>query len=84
MSGLAATVIGLAGSAFILGAYGYNVLATAPRPLAYNLTNLLGAGLLTASLLVHFNLAALLLEIAWMAIALVGIGKALARKETLA
>ena len=56
---------------------GYNVMAAAPRPLAYNITNLIGAGLLTLSLLVHFNLAALILEIAWMGVALFGIAKAL-------
>ena len=81
MSDLAANIVGIIGSALILGAYGYNVLTAAPRPLPYNVINLLGAALLAASLLVHFNLAALMLETAWMAIAIAGIAKALRNRE---
>ncbi len=42
----------------------------------YNGTNLIGALLLTLSLMVHFNLASLLLEIVWIGIALGGLWKA--------
>lgn len=75
-----ATIVGIAGSILIVGAYAYANIANPVRPLPYNLVNLAGAALLTISLMVHFNLAALLLEFVWMAIALYGIGKALRNK----
>ncbi len=74
--------IGIAGSIMIVGAYAYANMAQTVRPLPYNIANLVGALLLALSLLVHFNLAALLLEIVWMGIALYGIVKALRRKES--
>lgn len=81
MGPLTATIIGIMGSILIVAAYGYANVANPVRPLPYNITNLVGAALLTVSLMVHFNLAALLLEFVWMAIALFGIGKALLKKE---
>ena len=72
-----ATIIGIAGSILIVAAYAYANIANPVRPLPYNFINLAGAALLTISLTVHFNLAALLLEFVWMAIAIYGIGKAL-------
>lgn len=76
ISDLAANIVGILGSMLIVAAYAYNVYASSVNPFAYNGANLLGAGLLTASLLVHFNLASLLLEIVWIAIALGGLWKA--------
>ncbi len=76
ISGFAANVIGILGSALIVTAYAYNVYAARVNAIVYNGTNLLGAALLTISLLVHFNLASLLLEFVWMAIALGGLWKA--------
>ena len=76
ISDLSANIIGILGSALIVGAYAYNVYAPSVNGFLYNGTNLLGAALLTISLLVHFNLASLLLEIVWIAIALGGLWKA--------
>ncbi len=76
ISGFTANVIGIIGSILIVAAYAYNVYASSVNAYIYNITNLLGALLLTISLLVHFNLASLLLEFVWMAIALGGIWKA--------
>lgn len=79
---LSANIIGILGSILIVSAYAYNVYASTVNAFIYNGTNLLGALLLTISLLVHFNLASLLLEIVWIAIALGGLWKAYkARKE---
>ncbi|GAB5486763.1 MAG: hypothetical protein Pars2KO_03330 [Parasphingorhabdus sp.] len=75
-----ANVIGILGSALIVSAYAYNVYAKSVDPFIYNGTNLIGAVLLTLSLLVHFNLASLLLEIVWIAIALGGLWKAYQNK----
>lgn len=77
MNPLLADVIGLVGSASIVGAYIYNNMAERVDALLYNLTNLIGAALLCISLTVHFNLASLLLEFVWMGVALWGIGKAM-------
>ncbi|QJB68859.1 CBU_0592 family membrane protein [Parasphingorhabdus halotolerans] len=76
----AANVIGVLGSMLIVFAYAYNVYAKSVDAYVYNGTNLLGAILLTISLLVHFNLASLLLEIVWIAIAIGGLWKAYRQK----
>lgn len=76
-----ANMIGILGSILIVGAYAYNVYARSGDAFIYNGTNLLGALLLTLSLLVHFNLAALLLEIVWIAIAIGGLWKAYQTKR---
>jgi hypothetical protein len=41
--------------------------------LAYSLLNAIGAGLIIASLLVNFNLSALLVEVFWVLISLIGV-----------
>ncbi|GAB5483240.1 hypothetical protein [Sphingorhabdus sp. EL138] len=71
-----ANVIGILGSILIVSAYAYNVYARNVNAFIYNGTNLIGALLLTLSLMVHFNLASLLLEIVWIGIALGGLWKA--------
>lgn len=76
IDGFAANVIGILGSALIVFAYAYNVYAKAVNAFVYNGTNLIGALLLTLSLMVHFNLASLLLEIVWIIIAIGGLVKA--------
>ena len=81
IDGLWANVIGILGSILIVSAYAYNVYAKSVDPFIYNGTNLLGAILLTISLLVHFNLASLLLEIVWISIALGGLWKAYQNKS---
>lgn len=76
IDGFSANVIGILGSTLIVSAYAYNVYARTVNAFVYNGTNLLGALFLTLSLLVHFNLASLLLEIVWIIIAVGGLIKA--------
>ena len=69
-------VIGFVGTACIIAAYAYLTLARSANPFILHGTNLLGAALLTVSLLVHTNWPSLVLEGFWAAIALVGLAKA--------
>lgn len=72
-----ASLVGFAGTACIIGAYAYLTLVKTPNPFLLHGTNLLGAALLTVSLLVHTNWASLVLEGFWAAIALFGLVRAL-------
>lgn len=85
MNPVLADAIGLVGSAVMLGAYAYSNMAKSIHFLTFNLLNLVGSLMLILSLCVHFNLASMLLEIAWTGIALAGLAKALlaggAKKE---
>lgn len=71
-----ASLVGLAGTACIIGAYAYLTLAKATNPFLLHGTNLMGAALLTVSLLVHTNWASLVLEFFWASIALYGLVRA--------
>ena len=71
------TAIGFVGMACIIAAYAYLTWKDEPNPFILHGTNLLGAALLTVSLLVHTNWPSLVLEGFWAAIALVGITKAI-------
>lgn len=71
-----ADLIGFAGTACIIFAYGYATAQARPNPFVQHGVNLLGAALLTVSLLVNLNLASLVLEFFWAAIALWGLAKA--------
>lgn len=73
MSGTAADVVGLCGSALFIAAFLYANVTKAMDKLLFNALNLIGALLLLISLSVHFNLAAVVLEVAWGIIALVGL-----------
>jgi hypothetical protein len=81
LSPFAADVIGFAGSFFIVAAFAYSNLTAQMNALWFNMSNLLGAALLTISLTVNFNLPTMVLEIVWMAIALFGIFKALRTRK---
>ena len=70
------SIIGLFGTACIVGAYAYLTTSEKPNPYVLHGTNLAGAGLLTISLLVHTNWASLVLEGFWAAIAISGLVKA--------
>jgi hypothetical protein len=76
-----ADVAGLPGAALILLAYaGVQANRLDPhRPTAL-VMNLAGAGLVMASLLVRFNLAAFLLEAAWAVVALAGLLRLLLKR----
>ena len=78
-----ANLVGLHGSVLYICAIAYANQAKQLNKLLFNAVNLLGAALLLASLTVHFNLAAFVLEVAWAAIALLGLIKAMiARRKT--
>ncbi|WP_333567672.1 CBU_0592 family membrane protein [Sphingorhabdus sp.] len=79
VSPFAADFIGFAGSFFIVAAFAYSNLTTQMNALWFNVANLLGAALLTISLMVNFNLPTMVLEIVWMGIAVLGIMKALTK-----
>ncbi|NCP18762.1 MAG: permease [Erythrobacter sp.] len=71
------SLVGFVGMACIIGAYAYLTLSKAPNPFILHGTNLLGAALLTVSLLVHTNWPSLVLEGFWAAIAIYGLVKAI-------
>ena len=73
----AADLIGFVGSFFIVAAFAYSNLTAQMNALWFNVSNLVGAALLTVSLTVNYNLPTMVLEVVWMAIALFGIFKAL-------
>jgi hypothetical protein len=70
------SLVGLAGTACIIGAYAYLTLAKATNPFLLHGTNLLGAALLTVSLIYHTNWASLVLEFFWASIAILGLVRA--------
>ena len=61
----------------MIAAYAYSNMTKRVDFVLFNALNLIGAVLLFTSLCVHFNLASMLLEIAWACIALFGLVKAL-------
>lgn len=71
------SIIGFVGTACIIGAYAYLTLAKATNPFILHGTNLIGAALLTVSLVYHTNWASLVLEGFWAAIAIFGLVRAL-------
>ena len=71
-----ASWVGFVGTACIIGAYGYLTIKDVPNPFVLHGTNLMGAALLTVSLLLHTNWPSLVLEGFWAAIAIFGIAKA--------
>jgi hypothetical protein len=77
LSPFAADLIGFAGSFFIVAAFAYSNLTSQMNALWFNVSNLIGAALLTVSLTVNYNLPTMVLEVVWMAIAVFGIFKAL-------
>lgn len=76
MNELAANIAGFIGMACIIFAYAYSTQKQAPDPFVQHGVNLAGAALLTVSLLVNMNLASLVLEFFWAAIAIWGLAKA--------
>ena len=73
----AADIIGLCGSALFIGAFLYANVSPAMNKVWFNVVNLVGAVLLLISLSVNFNLAAFVLEAAWLLIAIYGLVAAL-------
>lgn len=71
-----ANLLGFAGMACIIFAYAYMTAKDRPNPFIQHGVNLLGAALLTVSLLVNMNPPSLVLEGFWAAIAIWGLVKA--------
>ena len=80
MTSLTADIIGICGSALFIGAFIYANTAQVLNKLLFNALNLIGAVLLLISLSVNFNLAAVVLEVAWGIIALVGLIRAVGKQ----
>jgi hypothetical protein len=80
ISSLIGDIIGISGSVLFIGAFLYANIAQTLNKLLFNALNLIGAVLLLISLSVNFNLAAVVLEVAWGIIALIGLIRAL-RKQ---
>ena len=76
-----ANLIGYCGTACIIFAYAYSTGKSQPNPFVQHGVNLLGAALLTVSLLVNLNPPSLVLEGFWAAIAIWGLAKAFRRKS---
>ena len=76
-----ANACGFVGMACIIFAYGYATQARQPNPFVQHGVNLLGAALLTVSLLVNTNPASLVLEFFWAAIAIYGLARAVLKKQ---
>lgn len=73
-----ANIAGFTGTVLILAAYAYQtVQGERTRPALQHGLNLIGALLLVSSLLVHVNVASLVLESVWAVIALFGLWRAL-------
>ncbi len=83
LSPFAADLIGFAGSFFIVAAFAYSNLTTQMNALWFNVSNFVGAALLTVSLMVNYNLPTMVLEVVWMAIAIFGIVKALRSRKNI-
>lgn len=77
------SLIGFVGMACIIGAYFYLTAKEEPNPFVLHGTNLIGAALLTVSLLVHTNWPSLVLEAFWAAIAIWGLWKALKSRKAM-
>ena len=82
MSHLAATIIGLIGSATFIAAFAYANVSKAMDKRLFNAMNLFGAILLLISLSVDFNLASVVLEVAWGIIAAIGLVAAIRGHRT--
>lgn len=75
-------VAGLAGVVLILVAYaGVTMGRLDPQRPPALLLNLVGAGLILASLAVDFNLSAMVMESVWMLIALAGLARLAFRRR---
>ena len=76
MSHTVANIFGFAGMFCVVFAYAYLTGRTDPNPFIQHGVNLLGAALLTVSLLVNMNPASLVLEFVWASVAIWGLVKA--------
>ncbi len=75
-------IIGLIGSVLMAAAFAYSNIAKQPNFVLFNGANLVGALMLIASLTVHFNVAAMAMEVLWAIIAFFGLAKALRQRAS--
>lgn len=73
ISSATADIIGFVGAVTILSGFAYQTLRNAAPDRLSNALNFIGASLLALSLIVNYNLPALMLETAWAGIALFGL-----------
>lgn len=74
MCGKASDIVGLLGVILLLIAYYFlNVNKLSALSLIYQLLNLIGSGLILFSLMFDWNLSAVVIEVSWMLISLIGI-----------
>lgn len=77
--------IGMVGVVIILVAYFLlSIGRCSAISLGYQVINLIGAGLILFSLYFHWNLSSVVIEIAWAIISIIGIYRAIAKKNSLA
>jgi hypothetical protein len=76
-----ANIVGLIGSAMFIIGFAYANISKAMDKIVFNLLNIVGAVLLLASLMVHFNLPAVVLEAVWALIATGGLIAEIARRR---
>ncbi len=80
---LISTLVGLGGTACVVGAYLTLQLGwLAAESWRYNLLNLFGAIGIALSLLVHFNLASMIIQLFWIGASLVGMVRLLRHRRT--
>ncbi len=71
---LAANIVGMLGTTIVVGTYmALQMGRMSNESLSFNLLNLVGAFLLMLSLLVHFNLASMVIEVFWILASLIGL-----------
>jgi hypothetical protein len=74
--------IGIIGVSFVLTAFFLlNTNKLTALMLRYQLLNFFGSWMILFSLLYHWNLASVLIEIAWISISMIGIVRALSAKK---
>jgi hypothetical protein len=74
-------LLGFVGAVILLAGFAWGALRNAAPDLPYHLSNLIGAAFLGTSLTINFNLPALCLEVAWGAIALLGLIRMMVAKR---
>ncbi len=82
MMDLVANIVGMIGVSVLLIAYYLLQIERIPgTSVSFSFCNFLGALMILFSLMYHWNLSSVLIEIAWALISLYGVFKALRRKK---
>ncbi|HWI86737.1 MAG TPA: hypothetical protein VNT42_10510 [Sphingomonas sp.] len=62
---MVADIIGLIGGGIMVAAFAYSNITKAVNLVLFNLLNLVGAAMLIASLLIHYNMPSKVISISW-------------------